>query len=100
MKILAIDVGTGTQDILLYNSKIDLENCFKMVLPSPTMMVRHRLQRATARGEAVLLTGVTMGGCPSQWAAEDHLRAGLPLYATPEAAQSFNDDLSLAQEMG
>ncbi len=71
-----------------------------MVLPSPTMMVRHRLQRATARGEAVLLTGVTMGGGPSQWAAEDHLRAGLPLYATPEAAQSFNDDLSLAQAMG
>lgn len=100
MKILAVDVGTGTQDIFLYNSKIDPENGFKMVLPSPTMMVRRRLQRATQKREAVLLTGVTMGGGPSQWAAEDHLRAGLPVYATPDAARSFNDDLDQVQAMG
>ncbi len=26
MKILTVDVGTGTQDIFLYNSQIDIEN--------------------------------------------------------------------------
>jgi uncharacterized protein (DUF1786 family) len=41
-----------------------------------------------------------MGGGPSAWAAEDHLRLGLPVYATPEAARTFNDDLEAVAAMG
>ena len=100
MKILTVDIGTGTQDIFLYDSRIDIENGFKLIVPSPTMIVRRRLQAATQRGQAVLLTGVIMGGGPSAWAAEDHLKAGLPVYATPQAARSFNDDLAAVQAMG
>ena len=100
MKILSVDVGTGTQDIFLYDSRLDLENGFKLIVPSPTMKVHRRLKEATRRGEAVLLTGVIMGGGPSQWAAEEHVRAGFPVYATPEAARSFNDDLEVVREMG
>ena len=100
MKILTVDVGTGTQDIFLYDSRLDLENGFKLVVPSPTMIVHRQLKEATRRGEAVLLTGVVMGGGPSQWAAEAHVQAGLPVYATPEAARSFNDDLRAVREMG
>jgi len=100
MKILTVDVGTGTQDIFLYDSRLDLENGFKLVLPSPTMIVRGEVRQATLKREAILLTGVTMGGGPSHWAVEDHLRAGLPVYALPEAARSFNDDLDLVAEMG
>lgn len=100
MKILAVDIGTGTQDIFLYDSELDIENGYKLVLPSPTMIVHRRLKEATRRGEAVLLEGVTMGGGPSQWAAEAHLRGGLNLYATPQAARSFNDDLNVVEKMG
>jgi uncharacterized protein (DUF1786 family) len=100
MQILTIDVGTGTQDIFLYDSRLDLENGFKLVVPSPTMIVRQRLQEATRKREAVLLTGVIMGGGPSHWATEDHLRAGLAVYATPDAARSFNDDLEEVKESG
>lgn len=101
MRILTVDVGTGTQDIFLYDSGLDLENGYKLVMPSPTLMVNRRLQAATQRGEAVLLTGYLMGGGPSQWAARDHVRAGGRLYATPAAARTFNDDLELVQrEMG
>lgn len=100
MKILTVDVGTGTQDIYLYDSRIDIENGFKLVVPSPTMIVHRRIREATRRGESILLTGVTMGGGPSQWAAEDHVRAGYPVYALPEAARSFNDDLEVIREMG
>jgi uncharacterized protein (DUF1786 family) len=100
MKILSVDVGTGTQDIFLYDSRLDLENGFKLIVPSPTMMVYRRLQEATRRGEPVMLSGVIMGGGPSQWAAEEHVRAGFPVYATPEAARSFNDDLEAVSEMG
>jgi uncharacterized protein (DUF1786 family) len=100
MQILTIDVGTGTQDIFLYDSRLDLENGLKMVLPSPTMIIRRKLKEATRSRQAVLLSGVIMGGGPSQWAAQDHTRAGLPLYATPDAARSFNDDLNTVREMG
>jgi uncharacterized protein (DUF1786 family) len=100
MKILTVDVGTGTQDIFLYDSRLDLENGFKLVVPSPTMIVHRRLKKATLQRQPVLLTGVTMGGGPSGWAAEAHIQAGLPLYATPEAARTFNDDLQAVQAMG
>jgi uncharacterized protein (DUF1786 family) len=100
MKILAVDIGTGTQDIFLYNSDLDMENNFKLVLPSPTMIVHRQIMQATRDGVPILLTGVTMGGGPSTWAVEAHLRAGLPVYATPEAARTFNDDLDAVKEMG
>ncbi len=100
MKILAVDVGTGTQDIYLYDSRLDLENGLKLVVPSPTMMVHQRLREATRHKQAVLLCGKTMGGGPSAWAAQDHARAGLLIYATPQAARSFNDELDAVAEMG
>jgi uncharacterized protein (DUF1786 family) len=100
MKILAIDIGTGTQDILLLDTRLDIENSFKMVLPSPTMIVHRRLEQATRQRLPVLLTGTIMGGGPSGWAAEAHARAGLPIFATPDAARSFNDDLAAVAQMG
>ena len=100
MKILAVDVGTGTQDILLYDSTHEIENCLKLVMPSPTMLVAGAIRRATRERQPILLTGATMGGGPSAWAAEDHLRAGLKVFATPAAARSFNDELSEVEKMG
>lgn len=100
MRILCVDIGTGTQDVLLFDSDLDVENGLKLVVPSPTMIVRRRIQAATRARRPLLLTGVTMGGGPSHWAVEDHLRAGLPVFATPAAARSFNDDLDAVAEMG
>jgi len=100
MKILAVDVGTGTQDIYLYDSRLDIENGLKMVLPAPTMIAYRKLKEATRRGDTVVLTGVTMGGGPSQWAAEEHLKVGKKIYATPNAARTFNDDLEFVTSLG
>jgi len=100
VKILAVDIGTGTQDILLLDTRLDVENSLKLILPSPTMIVRRRIQQATQRRQALLLSGVMMGGGPCQWAAQDHLRAGLPVFATPDAARTFNDDLAAVASMG
>ncbi len=100
MKILTVDIGTGTQDIFLYDSQLDIENGFKLVVPSPTMMVHRRIKQATQRREPILLTGVTMGGGPSQWAARDHAAAGLPIFATPEAARTLDDELDKVERMG
>jgi uncharacterized protein (DUF1786 family) len=100
MKILAVDIGTGTQDILLYDSDKEIENCLKLVMPSATMQVARMVKQATREGRPLLLTGVTMGGGPSAWATLDHVRAGYRVYATPEAARTFDDELEKVERQG
>jgi uncharacterized protein (DUF1786 family) len=101
MRILTIDVGTGTQDILLFDSEQPVENGLQLVMPAPTQIVAQAVRAATQERAPIALTGVIMGGGPCHWAVEDHLRAGLAVYATPEAAKTFNDDLDWVQrEMG
>src|SRR3989337_1909670 len=100
MKILAIDVGTGTQDILLFDSAGPVENCVKMVLPSATAIAAGRIRRATSAGRPIVLAGTIQGGGPCPWALEAHLRAGLAAHATPEAATTFDDDLETVARLG
>ncbi len=100
MRILAIDMGTGTQDILLFDSTQPVENSIKMVMPSATKIAEGRIRRAAAAAEPLLLTGVIQGGGPCHWALEDHIRAGGVAYATPEAAQTFDDDIEQVTRMG
>jgi uncharacterized protein (DUF1786 family) len=100
MQILAVDVGTGTQDVLLFDTDKEPENALKMVMPSPTKLLARAIRDATRAGADLLLTGVTMGGGPCGWAAEDHLKAGHRLFATPDAARTFNDDLEQVEAMG
>ena len=100
MKILTVDIGTGTQDIFLYDSQIDIENGFKLILPSPTMMIRKQIQDATRSQAPILLDGLLMGGGPNVWAVKDHLKAGYPVYARADAARTVDDNLEAVTEMG
>lgn len=98
MKILAVDVGTGTQDILLFDSDKEIENNLKLVMPSPTVLVANKIRAATAKRQSIVLWGVMMGGGPCAWAAEDHTKAGRLLFATPDAARTFNDELDVVEK--
>jgi uncharacterized protein (DUF1786 family) len=100
MRILCIDVGTGTQDILLFDSSVEIENCVQLVMPSPTQIIARQVRAATEARHTLLLAGVTMGGGPGAWAVEEHIKAGLPVYATPDAARTFDDDLDRVADMG
>src|SRR5215510_1849259 len=100
MKILTVDVGTGTQDIFLYDSNLDIENGFKLILPSPTMMVHRRLKQLLPSRTPLLLTGHQMGGGPSAWAIEEYARAGIPVYMTPAAATTINDEMEKVEALG
>ncbi|NOH03917.1 MAG: DUF1786 domain-containing protein [Chloroflexi bacterium] len=100
MKILTVDIGTGTQDIFLYDSNLDIENGFKLVLPSPTMMVHRRLKQSLHLRTPMLFTGYQMGGGPSAWAIEEYARAGIPVYMTPSAATTINDELDKVEALG
>jgi uncharacterized protein (DUF1786 family) len=93
MQILTVDVGTGTQDILLFDSDRTPENCLKLVVPSPTLLLSKQVAAATALRAPLVITGNIMGGGPVSWAVENHHRAGLPIFSTEDAARTFNDDL-------
>jgi len=100
VRILAVDAGTGTQDILLFDSSAPPESSLKLIMPSATAIAARRIRRATRDGRALVLTGVTMGGGPCTQALDQHLKAGLKAYATPDAARTFDDDLDVVQSMG
>ncbi len=100
MRVLAIDVGTGTQDILLFDSDGPVENSVQLIMPSPTLRIAQRVRAATSAGQAIVLHGVLMGGGPCHWALNDHLQTGLPVYATGQAARTFDDDLAKVEAGG
>ena len=98
--ILAIDIGSGTQDILVWRKGRPVENCPKMILPSPTSVVAEMVQQSTKQGKHLFLRGDTMGGGPCSNAVRNHLRAGLKVFALEKAALTFNDDLEKVRAMG
>jgi uncharacterized protein (DUF1786 family) len=99
-RILAMDIGGGTQDILFYEEGKPPENCVQMILPSPTRLVAQRIAAATARRKNIFLSGNTMGGGPCSWAVVEHLRAGLKVYATEAAALTLHDNLDGVRKSG
>lgn len=100
MRLLCLDIGFGTQDILLLDTTQTVENAIQLVLPAPTVLVAQRIEIATARGEPVILIGETMGGGACTGALIKHLKAGLEVHALPEAARSFSDDLEKVVSWG
>lgn len=99
-EILAIDIGGGTQDILLYEEGMPMENCVQMILPSPTRIIAQQISKATASRKNIFLTGNTMGGGPCTLAVEKHLQTGLKAYATELAALTFHDNLDEVRRRG
>lgn len=100
MKFLAIDVGMGTQDILLYDCTKSIENCCKMVLPSQTQIIAKRIADCTRSKKDIVLVGETMGGGPSSTAVWRHIKADLGVFATERAALTLNDDLEKVRRAG
>jgi uncharacterized protein (DUF1786 family) len=100
IRILAVDVGAGTQDILVYDSGRTPENCFRLVMPSRTQIVGRRIRAATASRGAIHLTGTIMGGGESGFAVADHLAAGLRVTATPDAARTLHNRPERVREIG
>jgi len=100
MRLVAIDIGMGTQDVLVYDTEKRVENCTKMVLPSPTLLKARKVRSARAEGRDVLLEGGVMGGGHISRAVKEHIRAGLSVYATRAAALTLKDDLERVKQMG
>lgn len=100
MKVLVIDVGCGTTDVLLWDPAAEGENQTHLIVPSATRVVAAEIDEATRLGLPVLFEGALMGGGPNMAAMRRHVAQGLPFFATPSAAGSFDDDLEAVAAMG
>jgi len=97
--ILCLDIGSGTQDVLLYSADREIENCPKLVLPAPARVLASRIRELTKQGRALHLYGYNMGG-GFGGAVRAHLAAGLQVSMTESAAYSLADDLGALRSQG
>ncbi len=100
MKILAIDIGAGTQDILLHDSEKQLENCIKMVLPSPSPLLAAQVSALDTVGKDLFITGHTVGGGSFSQAVKRHLSSGRRVYMTTSAAYTMRNNLDDVTDLG
>ena len=98
--ILAIDIGAGTQDIVLYDPEEPMENAIKLVLPSPTRIAARRIRAVTGQGKALFLSGRVMGGGAASSAVRDHIASGLAAYSLADPALTIHDNLERVEAMG
>lgn len=98
VRIFSIDIGARTQDILLYNDSY--QNAFKLILPSPTLILANIVRKYTEKGTNILVTGETMGGGAFNHALYHHLSKGLDIYMSERAAFSVRDDLEVVKKKG
>jgi uncharacterized protein (DUF1786 family) len=101
LKILAIDIGAGTQDILLYDTVINnVENCIKMVLPSPCLIYAERIRTLTKKRIDLFIQGNTIGGGPIASTLQKHIESNLKVYMTENAAYTLRNNLEQVKKMG
>ncbi len=96
---LCLDIGSGTQDVLLHFPDREPENCPKFVLPSPALQVGRRIAALTSRKQPIWLHGFNMGGGVTRF-VRAHLKAGLPVSTQTSAAYTMGDDLGRVEAMG
>lgn len=101
MKVLALDIGAGTEDILLYDDeKKSIENCIKMVLPSPSQFFAKNVRAAARLYKDLFVKGDAIGGGAFAHALKKHVEAGLRVFMTEKAAYTVRNDLDEVKELG
>jgi uncharacterized protein (DUF1786 family) len=95
-----MDIGAGTLDVLLYDSKKKLENCVKMVLPSPAKVYAKRVSDETVARNDLFIRGDTIGGGALSKALREHMEKGLKVVMTGDAAYSIRNDPEKVEELG
>jgi len=101
MKILALDIGAGTEDVLIYDdAKKSVENCLKMILPSPSQVYAAQVRAATRLCQDLFINGDIIGGGVLTSALKKHIEAGLHVTMTEHAAYTVRNILDEVRELG
>ena len=99
-KILAIDIGAGTEDVLLYDEARNMENCVKMILPTPSIVHAAAVNDATMLGKDIFVRGYTIGGGEFATSVTRHLKKGFRVIMTENAAYSIRNNLEEVNQLG
>lgn len=99
MKILAIDIGAGTQDILFYNSEKEIENSIKLVLPSPPVIIVDKIKKHTNLGNNLYFDGTIMGGGKIKQTIVSHMENGYEAVMEENSARTIKDDLKVVENL-
>ena len=97
MKILAIDVGTGTQDIMIYDTQKELENSMKLVLPSPHLLISQKIRETENN---IYLKGEIMGGGKIKNSIQEHIKKGFEVIMEKNCAKTIRDDINQVKSYG
>ena len=97
MRILAIDVGTGTQDIMVYDDEKELENSIKLVLPSPHLYISQQIREIE---NDLYFTGEIMGGGKIKKTLQEHMKKGYNVVMEELPAKTIRDKLSQVEALG
>jgi uncharacterized protein (DUF1786 family) len=101
VKVLALDIGTGTEDVLLFDSqKKNIENCIKLVLPSPSPVFAAKVREATQLHKDIFVKGDIIGGGAFSNALREHVEKGLRALITEKAAYTVRNDLDEVGQLG
>jgi uncharacterized protein (DUF1786 family) len=96
-KILAIDIGAGTQDILIFDPQKTMEGMISLVLPAPTLFLGEKIGRC--RGD-LFFTGDTIGGGGITSVIKKHIQSRHKVIMTRDAAFSVRDNLEEVESLG
>lgn len=94
MSILAVDVGSGTQDLLLTDERLTLKA--KLVMPAPTQLFAAKIKNAR---KGIFCDGYTMGGGAISGALIGHAQKHR-VVMTRDAARTVRDDLKQVKDRG
>lgn len=97
MRILAIDIGTGTQDIMIYNTEKELENSIKLVLPSPHLLISQQIREIE---NDIYFEGEIMGGGKIKNTILEHIDKGYNVVMEPICAKTIRDNLEQVESFG
>ena len=97
MRILAIDVGTGTQDIMIYDTEKELENAMKLVLPSPHLLISQKIRQTE---NDIYFDGEIMGGGKIKNTILEHMQKGYNVVMEPTCAKTIRDDIEQVKSFG
>lgn len=97
MKILAIDIGSRTQDIILYDTSKEIENSIKLVLPSPHMLISQKISEIE---NDIYFDGEIIGGGKIKQSILKHIEKGYSVVMEPHCARTIRDDINQVKSYG
>ena len=97
MKVLAIDIGTGTQDIIYYNSENEIKNSIKLVLPSPHLLIGQKIKKTK---KDIYFTGEIIGGGKLKKRIMEHINKGYKVAMEENCAKTIRDDIKQVESYG